>query len=206
MEAGEREELEREIRRRAELGDASGAVTVALRGYGPELFGFLMAVHRDETDASEVFSDASERIWDGFSSFGWRSSFRTWAYVIARHASLEHRRTTRRRARRQQELPRSSLLSAIAAEVRSETLPHLKTEMKSRMAALRDSLPPEDRELLVLRVDKRLAWNELAEVLHDGAAARDELALKREAARLRKRFQAVKERLIELGRREGLLQ
>lgn len=53
--------------------------------------------------------------------------------------------------------------------------------------------------LLVLRVDKDLAWNELARVMHpEEAEPLDEEGLKREAARLRKRFQHVKERLLEL--------
>jgi len=55
--------------------------------------------------------------------------------------------------------------------------------------------------LLVLRVDKGLAWNDLARVMYaeDGPLLDDE-GLKREAARLRKRFQHVKERLLELKR------
>jgi RNA polymerase sigma-70 factor (ECF subfamily) len=57
----------------------------------------------------------------------------------------------------------------------------------------------------VLRVDRKLAWNELAEVLHDGEGPLDPSGIKREAARLRKRFQLLKERLVELGRREGLV-
>ena len=55
-------------------------------------------------------------------------------------------------------------------------------------------------------VDRQLAWTELAQVLHeDEATSLVGEALKREAARLRKRFQLVKERLYEMGRREGLV-
>ncbi|MBE7484975.1 MAG: sigma-70 family RNA polymerase sigma factor [Polyangiaceae bacterium] len=198
-------ELEREIRRRFDIGDLAGATTVALRGYGPELFGFLMAFHRDETMASEVFSEASERIWKGLPGFSWQSSFRTWAYAVTRRAALTHQRDARRRGRRQQALPEGSALSVVADQVRSATLEHLKTETKTRAAALRESLPREDQELLILRIDKGLAWNELAQVLHDGDDPLDAETLKREAARLRKRFQLAKEKLLELARREGLV-
>ena len=75
----------------------------------------------------------------------------------------------------------------------------------ARAAALRESLSREDQELLVLRVDKRLAWNELAQILHEGDAALDAAGLRKEAARLRKRFQIIKQELMELGRREGLV-
>jgi RNA polymerase sigma-70 factor (ECF subfamily) len=67
-------------------------------------------------------------------------------------------------------------------------------------------LPQEDQELLMLRVDRDLPWDALAEVLRGD----DEIPLtpdvrKREAARLRKRFQLIKDRLREMARREGLL-
>lgn len=205
MEDGERERLEREIKERANRGDVAGATNVAIRGYGPELFGFLVALHRDEQAASDVFSDLTERIWKGLPTFEWQSSFRTWAYTIARNSSLSHHRNARRQARRQSPLPDGSELSILAQNVRSETLAYLKTETKSAAAKLRESLSREDQELLMLRVDRRLAWNELAEVLHEGETPLDPSEAKREAARLRKRFQLLKEKLMELGRREGLV-
>ena len=53
---------------------------------------------------------------------------------------------------------------------------------------------------------RRLSWNDLAQVLHeDEGAPLEGAALTREAARLRKRFQLVKERLYEMGREAGLL-
>jgi RNA polymerase sigma-70 factor (ECF subfamily) len=203
--AHESSELEREIRRRMELGDLAGAATVAVRGYGPELFGFLMAFHRDETSAAEAFSEAIERLWRGMATFGWQSSFRTWAYAVTRNAALTYQRDARRRGKRLRELPEGSALSALAAEVRSSTLTHLKTETQTRAVALRQTLPREDQELLVLRIDKGMAWNDLAHILHEGEAPLDETALRREAARLRKRFQLAKERLLALARKEGLV-
>ncbi|MCK6532426.1 MAG: sigma-70 family RNA polymerase sigma factor [Polyangiaceae bacterium] len=205
MGGSEPSELEREIRQRFDVGDLAGAATIALRGYGPELFGFLMAFHRDETMASEVFSEASERIWRGLPRFAWQSSFRTWAYAVTRRAALVYQRDTRRRVRRQPQLPQGSELSVVAAQIRSATLEHLKTENKTRAAALRETLPREDQELLILRIDKGLAWNELAQVLHEGEEPLDDASLRREAARLRKRFQLAKEKLLELARREGLV-
>jgi RNA polymerase sigma-70 factor, ECF subfamily len=205
MEVHEREELERAIRARCTDGDLVGAATIAVRGYGDEIFGFLAALHRSEDDASEVFARFSERLWKGLGGFGWQSSFRTWAYAIARNESLYYRRGEGLRARRDAPLPEGSGLSEVAAEVRSRTLSYLRTEPRSRIGALRDSLPPDDRALLVLRIDRQLAWIDLARVLHEAEGPLDADALKREGARLRKRFQLVKDRLRETARREGLL-
>jgi RNA polymerase sigma-70 factor (ECF subfamily) len=198
-------ETEAEIRRRFDLGDLGGAATVALRAYGPELFGFLMAFLRDETSASEAFSEATERMWKGFPTFGWDASFRTWAYVITRRAALSYQRDGQRRARRNRPLPEGSALSGVAADVRSATLTYLRTETKTRAAELRESLSHEDQEILVLRIDKGLEWAELSRVLYDGEGVPDAAEIKRESARLRKRFQVAKRRLLELARREGLV-
>ena len=94
----------------------------------------------------------------------------------------------------------------LAAEVRTTTAVHMRTEVKSRVAELRDSLAPEDRELLMLRVDRNLSWMDLATVLRgEDDAPLDGEGQKREAARLRKRFQIVKDRLREMARKQGLL-
>src|SRR5262249_58126619 len=111
-----------------------------------------------------------------------------------------------RRGRRQVPIEALSALSAIEADVRTRTLSFLRTEVKSRFAELRDGLPPDDRALLILRVDRKLAWNDLARAMHDDEAAPLEGdKLKRAAARLRKRFQSIKERLVEIGRSEGVI-
>jgi len=199
------EELERDIRDRLAQGDHAGVATLAVRGYGAEIFGFLHAFHRDEQDAAEVFSCFTERLWRDLGRFRGDSSFRTWAYALARHASLNYRRDVLRRAQRQQVLPDDSGLLAVADAVRTATVSYLQTERRSRFAALRESLPREDQELLILRVDRGLEWNELASVLHSDDAPLAGEALRRAAARLRKRFQLLKGRLRELGRRVGVV-
>jgi RNA polymerase sigma-70 factor (ECF subfamily) len=206
VEAQDRETLERTIRARYEQADLAAAAEIALRGYGPEIFRFLHAFHRADDEAAEVFSIFTERLWQGLPSFAWQSSFRTWAYTVARNASRNYREQNRIRAKVHVPLPEASVLSGIAEKVRTETAPYLKTQTKSRIAKLRDALSDDDRVLLSLRLDRKLAWADLARVLHDGPDG--ELApdvLVREAARLRKRYQSIKERLAELARREGLV-
>lgn len=202
----ERDALEARISSALAAGDRDRAVTALLQGYGPEVLRFLAALHRDEDEAAEVFSKFAEAIWTAAEGFKGQSSARTWAYAIARRTSLRHRRDARRREARFQPFPEGSALSDVEARVRTETLSFLRTERRSKLAALREALPPEDQMLLMLRVDRKLAWNELALVLsEDNDAPLAGEALKREAARLRKRFQTVKDRLREAGRREGLI-
>jgi len=192
------------VRQRLEALDAGGATTAALRGYGEEIFGFLVTLVGRREDADEVFARFAEQVWRGLPEFGWQSSLRTWLYGVARHSAYNHLRDERRRARRQKPLPEGSQLSGIVADVRERTKSYLITEFKDRFAKIRESLPPEERELLVLRVDRGLEWEEIVEVFSEGSAA-DSAATKREAARLRKRFQLLKKKLLELGRKEGLV-
>jgi RNA polymerase sigma-70 factor, ECF subfamily len=206
MENQGRDELEQEIRRRFVAGDLEAAAVAALRGYGSELLSFLAAIHKNEADASEVFSIFCEEMWRSLPGFTWQCSFRTWAYAICRYRSHHYLRDARRRAAKGEVLYDSTGLRAIEQRLRSETLPFLRTQTKSRISEFRDALPIEDQELLILRVDRQLAFHELAQVLREGSGeplAGDEL--KREAARLRKRFQTIKEKLREWARREGLL-
>ena len=103
------------------------------------------------------------------------------------------------------QVPITGLSAEIAIELRSATVTYLKTESKDRFAALRESLPVEDQTLLILRVDRGLAWDELARIMLGEEPVPSNEDLKRESARLRKRFQFVKEKLLELGRAAGLI-
>lgn len=193
--AEKRERLEADIRRACLKLDLELATTLALRGYGPEIHAFLVGFQRSEADAAEAFSLFSERVWKGLATFDWQSSFRTWAYAIARNVSLSQRAQSGKRAGRFVALPEGSFLSELAESVRSDTRSYLRTEVKDRVQRLRESLTDDEQMLLTLRVDRNLAWLDLARVLRDeaGNPTNDELA--RDAAKLRKRFQTIKEKL-----------
>ncbi len=202
MDQEERTALEATIRGLHAEERLDEAARVALEGYGPEILGFLMALTRDADAASDRFGQFCEDMWRGLPGFRWASSFRTWAYTLARNA---HHRALRdphvRRGRRLE----TGELGRLQANIRTQTLPYLLTAVKDRFAALRQSLAEEDQALLILRLDRRMSWREIAEVLHAGEAAVDEEGLKRRAAALRKRYERVKARLRELAAAEGLL-
>lgn len=205
MERTAPDSIERGARACWEARDFAAGTTVTLRGLGPEVLRFLVALHHEENEASEVFSMFAEGVWRGFSSFAWSCSLRTWVYAVARKASLRYRRDEGRRARREVPLEEIPALAEVEQQVRSETLSFLRTEPKNRFAELRDALDPDDRALLILRVDRALAWNDLALAMHDGEPLLAGKELTREAARLRKRFQLLKQKLLEIGKREGLV-
>lgn len=196
-------EREAAVRALCDAGDYAGATNEALRALGPELFGYLVAVHRDEDEAGDAFARCSERLWRGLPKFHWECSLRTWAYRIARSASVDQVRAQGAVGRRAVPLSDAPEVAAMVAQVRSETSLFRRTGARDAVAELRRSLPEEDQTLLILRLDRKLEWTEIARVFVDQEP--DAQTLARESARLRKRFQLARERLLELGRRQGLL-
>ena len=94
-------------------------------------------------------------------------------------------------------------LEPAVAGVRSRTLPFLRTEVKDEFARIRESLDPDDQALLILRVDREMSWDEITQVFGDsGQTAADR---RRAAARLRKRFQRIKEEIQKRAAEAGLL-
>jgi RNA polymerase sigma-70 factor, ECF subfamily len=189
------------------------AGTLAIETYGPELHGFLLHVMNGSPDASELGSQVMEDFWRALPTFRRQCSVRTWLYTLAHHAVARHRRSPWNRGQRTGD----SRLDGLVAAANSRTAPWQRTDVKDRWQALRTSLPPEDRELLVLRVDRALDWNEIARVMlaepategdhQDGADAEPGAAdLAREAARLRKRFQLLKAELRTRARATGLIE
>ena len=198
-----RGEVEETVRAFCAARDYDAAATAALRGYGPEIFSLVSALHSNEDDAADVFAMFSEALWRGLPKFGWQCSLRTWAYIVARNASHRVRKLARRHAGH---IPfQDSAVARVAQEVRTTTLPFLRSAQRDRLAALRDTLSEDDKTLLVLRIDRDLAWDDLACVMLGSESVEGDAALKRESARLRKRFQLVKERLVKLGKKKGLI-
>lgn len=191
-------ELEHELVALIRARQLDGAATRALESYGPELYGFLVSYLGNESDAAEVFSQVGEDLWKGLPSFGLGCSVRTWLYVLARHAASRFRRSPWNRR------TGDSHLDAVVDAVRTRTQPWLRTDVKDRFRALRDALDPDDRSLLVLRVDRGLSWEEVARVTLS-LEAPDAAVLGRETDRLRKRYQLLKDDLRRRAREAGLL-
>jgi len=197
--------LETSIRCAWAAGDYDTAATIAIREYGPEILGVLAARLRNRADASEVFSQFSEDFWKGLPRFKWRCSARVWAYKIARNAAIRYVTSAQRQPGRHIPLSEHPTLERLVEDIRTTTLAHLRTENKSRIRELREQLSGADQEVLILRVDKRMSFRDMAIVLSDPEPPQDEDDLKREAARLRKQFQLAKERLRALAQEQGLI-
>ena len=184
-------EVETRVRDLLAGGDADGAATAALEEFGPAILGWLRALHGPD-DGDEVFAAFAERLWKGLTGFRGESPLRAWAYRIAWNASHSFRSDAWQRRRRRLS---TSAASRLAANLSRSLSPSVD---EPRLRKLREMLPPDDHTLLVLRLDREMAWEEIAAVLSGSGQPVT-------APALRKRYERLKEKLARSAREEGLV-
>jgi RNA polymerase sigma-70 factor (ECF subfamily) len=195
---GDRDASESEVRRLCEAGEYDAATTLAIRTYGPEIMRFIHSRLRNEEAVSDAFSLFVEGLWRSLPRFDWRCSVRTWAYMLARQSASRARAVGE--IHREIPLCEAPHVAAIAQQVRTETLVYLRTKARDRFEKLRATLSEADQTLLVLRVNRELDWRDIARILLYEGGEPSDADIGREAARLRKRFQLLKDRLRERAR------
>ena len=185
--------LDARVRALLDRGEVDEAATAALEALGPSLLGFLGSL-LDEDDARDAFSVFAEDLWRGLPGFRFECSLRAWSYRLARNAAARLGKTAwRRRAER---IP-TSMASRLAASIADSA--QLPGGRRESLRQLRESLAPDDQQLLSLRLDRELEWEELAALLSEEGPPVT-------AAALRKRYERLKERLGQLAREAGLLE
>jgi RNA polymerase sigma-70 factor (ECF subfamily) len=121
--------------------------------------------------------------------------------VLARHASARFRRAPWNQVGRRTD---DAGLDALVAHARTQTNPWMRTDVKDRWRALRESLDADDRSLLMLRIDLKMEWKDIARVTL-GDESRNATEMVREVDRLKKRLQLLKNDLRRRARKAGLL-
>jgi DNA-directed RNA polymerase specialized sigma24 family protein len=195
-------EIEAQVQAALAAHDVRLAATRALEWFGPDVLRFLSARLGDRARAEVAYLQFGEDLWVGLPAFRWDMSLRAWMFVLARAVAI---RVTRKR-------PRDCVLPGgfagypqLRAHVRTTTARYLRTEVKDRMRAIRQQLDEYDQTLLILRIDRKLDWGELAVVMNEVSSEAGPHDLEGASARLQKCFQTAKKRLRTLAEAEGLL-
>jgi RNA polymerase sigma-70 factor (ECF subfamily) len=177
--------LDAEVRSRVRAGAIDDAATEAIRGLGAEALRLLRAQLRSEDEVGEAYSRWAENLWQGLPGFGWRSSLRTWARRIARHAALDVRGEAWRRRERPFAVGEAARLPGGPWPSPSDG-----DERRARaLEALRAACSPAERTLLELRVSRRLPWAEVAALLSREGAPLDRAAAMKRYDRLKARLE-----------------
>ena len=175
--------------------DLRGAAETVMREFGPGIRGLLLTLLRRDPDAAEeAFSLFAENLWRNLGTFRGESTVRTWVYCLARNAAISVTREGWRKLGRQLQ---TRDVERMVEEVRTRSAVRLERR-SSALSALRDALDLDEQTLLSLRLDERLPWEEIAQVMASGGEPID-------AAAVRQRFSRLKARLGELARQQGLI-
>ena len=135
------------------------ALTMMARDFGPSLARFCAAYLGNQAEAEEAAQDALIEALRAMSSFRGESAVRTWLFAIARRICI------RRRKRRQH---REAILRVVSVvDLPSPDTPlddAARTELFRRLDTAVASLADEEREVLTLRFQADLTYEEAAEV------------------------------------------
>lgn len=127
------------------------------------MFRYLRSLAGHDADAEDALQEAFLAAWRGAAGFRGDGAARGWMLAIARHGLVRHRR------RRAGEPPDFASLEDLGGEAGwgTETpADHLaRLEDAERLGAALASLPPADREILVLRELEELPGEEVATML-----------------------------------------
>jgi RNA polymerase sigma-70 factor (ECF subfamily) len=130
------------------------------RSVAPAVAGYLRV--QGAADPDDVASDALFRALTGIRSFsGDEAKFRSWVFTIAHHALVDERRRLARRPVVVEHDPEGSATGG-AGDVEEEALRRLSTE---RVRQLCEQLPPDQRDVLLLRMAGGLTLEETATAL-----------------------------------------
>lgn len=130
-----------------------------------KLYRYLLRQVRDNGLADEIFQDVWQRVI--MARQGWKPNpgFAAWLYTIAHHRLQDHWRAARHRP------PAPADAEERAARIADPETPERVMsdfERRRELQLALDDLPPEQREVLLLRLEQELSLEEIADVTGSG--------------------------------------
>lgn len=194
-----REQQEALVREQLEAGQLGDAIETTLQTYGEEILGYIAVQSNKLGQTEDVFQQFSIAVWQSLERFEWKSTLRTWLYAIARRTiARAFRDNPGRRERRLMTDEQRALNDNLT---RTITARWQRTASKHWLREILAEFDPDDQQMLVLRLQQKMSWREIAQVLADEDLEPADIT--RRAAALRKRYERTKTRLME--RREELM-
>ena len=149
----------------AYAGGDAGAFEQLYARHRLRLYRYLLGQLRDGALAEELFQDVWQKVIGARA--GWRpeASFATWLYRIAHNRLADHWRALRHRP------PAPEDADERTARVPDPATPERQLsdfEQRRQLQLALDALPPEQREVITLRLEQELSLEEIGEVTGAG--------------------------------------
>jgi RNA polymerase sigma-70 factor, ECF subfamily len=159
------DESDEKLMLRFQAGDAR-AFEVLVRRHRTPVFSFLLRLTGDRGRAEDLCQEAFLKVVKASAGWEERARFTTWLYAIARNLAVDESR--RQSFRRTEPLEPAREDGSRRDEAASDDpLPDRAADaamIRPRLEAALESLPPEQREVFLLREYSGLRFSEIAEV------------------------------------------
>ncbi|MFO7302529.1 MAG: sigma-70 family RNA polymerase sigma factor [Acidobacteriota bacterium] len=149
---------DRDLVDRARRGDQE-AFRRIVEKYERRVRGLVWGLVGDRSDAEDVAQEAFLRAFRSLSSFGGRSSFRTWLFQIALNAARTHRQSRRSRLQPEAVDPADLERAPETGSVEQGLI------ARDRLRRALGQLPADMREAVLLRDVEGFEYREIAELL-----------------------------------------
>lgn len=145
-------------------GDVRAFEQLYARHKGP-LYRFLLRQLRDAALADEFFQDVWQRVIGARAGWTPEAAFSTWLYRIAHNRLNDHWRAARHRPAAPADA--DARIEALAdPETPERALSEFEQHRRLRMAL--DELPPEQREVVLLRLEREMTLEQIGDVTGTG--------------------------------------
>ncbi len=150
----------------ARKGDQSAFEQLVLL-YEKRVFALTLRMCKNPEDAAEAAQEAFLAAWQGLSFFRGDSSFSTWLYRLASNACVDLlRREGRHRAAAGPSLNDEALNLDIPDRAVSPQTAAEQAELRGQIEAGLAALPPDYRQVLILREIHQRTYDEIADILN----------------------------------------
>lgn len=152
--------LENELRQLVAAGDSHRAISILMRAYGDSVFTRARRIVGDPQVAQDVLQQTFLEAYRDLSTFGKRSSLRTWLLGIATHRALDAARRAHRTDRR---IVSDDILAATPDESTAE--PAASVDAQRRVRALEDclqALSVDVRATVLTRFQQELSYEDMS--------------------------------------------
>lgn len=149
----------------ARRGDQS-AFEQLVRLYEKRIFALTLRMCKNPEDAAEAAQEAFLAAWQGLRFFRGDANFSTWLYRLASNACVDLlRREGRHRAAAGPSLDDGALNLEAPDHALSPQEQAERSELRAQIEAGLAALPPDHRQVLILREIHQLTYDEIAGVL-----------------------------------------
>ncbi len=143
--------------KRCRTGDKN-AFKELVKPYGKSLFGYFIKITQDEEAAKDLMQETLIKIWKGLENYNEKNKFRQWVFSIAHNVAVDYLR------RASVELTQESSNTLKDQATPLEAL--IKKEEKELLNMAIETLPLQQKEIVLLRYVANLKFKEIAEALN----------------------------------------